>query len=92
MNHPGEIAPLCEIASPDMGIITNIGKIVQERVMSIFPRLCFHHGSIVSATPVTTSSSSPSPTKKPVITCGDDEDDSLWIIPDSMSSSPFSSI
>lgn len=25
MNHPGEIAPLCEIALPTMGIITNIG-------------------------------------------------------------------
>lgn len=25
MNHPGEIAPLCEIASPEIGIITNIG-------------------------------------------------------------------
>ncbi len=25
-NHQGEIATLCEIASPDMGIITNIGK------------------------------------------------------------------
>uniref|UniRef100_UPI001869340E UDP-N-acetylmuramoyl-tripeptide--D-alanyl-D- alanine ligase n=1 Tax=Luteolibacter marinus TaxID=2776705 RepID=UPI001869340E len=25
MNHPGEIAPLCEIARPNLGIITNIG-------------------------------------------------------------------
>lgn len=25
MNHPGEIAPLCEIAKPNLGIITNIG-------------------------------------------------------------------
>jgi len=25
MNHPGEIAPLCEIAAPNVGIITNIG-------------------------------------------------------------------
>ncbi|NNC89049.1 MAG: UDP-N-acetylmuramoyl-tripeptide--D-alanyl-D-alanine ligase [Akkermansiaceae bacterium] len=25
MNHPGEIAPLCEIARPHLGIITNIG-------------------------------------------------------------------
>lgn len=25
MNHPGEIAPLCEIARPGLGIITNIG-------------------------------------------------------------------
>ncbi len=25
MNHPGEIAPLCEIARPKIGIITNIG-------------------------------------------------------------------
>ena len=25
MNHPGEIAPLCEIAQPKIGIITNIG-------------------------------------------------------------------
>lgn len=25
MNHPGEIAPLCEIAAPGIGIITNIG-------------------------------------------------------------------
>ena len=25
MNHPGEIAPLCEIARPHVGIITNIG-------------------------------------------------------------------
>lgn len=25
-NHPGEIAELCEIAKPDFGIITNIGK------------------------------------------------------------------
>lgn len=25
MNHPGEIAPLCEIARPNIGIITNIG-------------------------------------------------------------------
>lgn len=26
MNHPGEIAPLCEIARPKLGIITNIGS------------------------------------------------------------------
>lgn len=26
MNHPGEIAPLCEIAKPKLGIITNIGS------------------------------------------------------------------
>ena len=26
MNHPGEIAPLCEIALPHIGIITNIGS------------------------------------------------------------------
>ena len=26
MNHPGEIAPLCEIAKPHLGIITNIGS------------------------------------------------------------------
>ncbi|MDQ8188702.1 UDP-N-acetylmuramoyl-tripeptide--D-alanyl-D-alanine ligase [Roseibacillus persicicus] len=26
MNHPGEIAPLCEIALPHLGIITNIGS------------------------------------------------------------------
>src|SRR5690606_4121131 len=25
-NHPGEIAELCQIADPDLGIITNIGK------------------------------------------------------------------
>lgn len=25
MNHPGEIAPLCEIARPHLGIITNVG-------------------------------------------------------------------
>lgn len=25
MNHPGEIAPLCEICAPDIGIITNVG-------------------------------------------------------------------
>ena len=25
-NHPGEIASLCKIASPDLGLITNIGK------------------------------------------------------------------
>jgi len=25
MNHPGEIAPLCEMTQPDIGIITNIG-------------------------------------------------------------------
>ena len=25
MNHPGEIPPLCEIAQPQVGIITNIG-------------------------------------------------------------------
>ncbi len=35
INHPGEMAPLCEIAKPDWGVITNVGPVHLEFFASV---------------------------------------------------------
>lgn len=56
-NHPGEIAALCQIAHPDLGLITNIGKAhlegfggiqgVARAKGELFRYLLEHHGTLL---------------------------------------------
>ena len=50
MNHPGEIAPLCEIAQPEIGVITNIGTAHIE-YMGSRDAIALEKGALAAALP-----------------------------------------
>lgn len=50
MNHPGEIAPLCEIAQPEIGVITNVGTAHIE-YMGSREAIALEKGALAAALP-----------------------------------------